>query len=326
MSEVAMHYRQSLTATLAAFTLLALHACAEKPAPAPAVTVCDRACLIGMVDQYLAALGAHDPAKAPFSADARFTENAQLLKLGDALWRTADANSVGYKLVVAEAAASQSGFYVAMKENGNPIWLSGRLKVSKGRITELETVVLRKGANFGNYDLTQPLSLWNEAVPVAQRRGRDELIQIADSYFEALEKNLKDTVPFHDDCNRVENGLQTTNNSTGGFGGGGPDVGRLGCRDNINSMMWRYITLISPRRYLIVDEECGIVFGIFMFHHDGSQEKTSVPGFGEYRYPVQVRRPFTTVIPEMFKITDGKIRQIEAHMASLPYGSRPNWE
>jgi hypothetical protein len=39
-----------------------------------------------------------------------------------------------------------------------------------------------------------------------------------------------------------------------------------------------------------------------------------------------VRRPFTTVIPEMFKITDGKIRQIEAHMASLPYGSRPNWE
>jgi hypothetical protein len=322
------HPQHKTCIALAALTLI-LAACGKsEPVAPPKVAICDRTCLLGTVDQYLSALGAHSPAKAPFSGNARFTENAQVLKLGDALWNTADANTIGYKLVVADASVGQAGFYVSMKENGNPVWLSGRLKVSNGRISELETVVLRKGVNFGNYDLTAPLPVWDEIVPVAQRRPRAELIKIADSYFEAIEKNLKDAVPFHDDCNRVENGLQTTNNPTaGGFGGAnGPNVGKLGCRDNINSMMWRYITLISPRRYMIVDEERGIVFGIHMFHQDGSQEKTVVPGFGEYRYTAQTRRPFTTIIPEMFKITDGKIRQIEAHMASLPYGSRPNWE
>jgi hypothetical protein len=91
-------------------------------------------------------------------------------------------------------------------------------------------------------------------------------------------------------------------------------------------MMWRYITKIDPRRYLVVDEERGIVFGVFMFHQDGSNLTTNVPGYGEYQYSAQTLKPFTTVIPEMFKIRDGKILQIEATMASIPYGSPSRWE
>jgi hypothetical protein len=37
---------------------------------------CDRACLEGMVNQYLAAMVAHDASKAPFAKNAVFTENA----------------------------------------------------------------------------------------------------------------------------------------------------------------------------------------------------------------------------------------------------------
>lgn len=297
---------------------------AAQTAPAPA---CDRDCLLGTVDKYLDALLKKDPKQAPFAANARFTENAQVLKLGDGLWNTASEGPQGYKLVVADPASGQAGFYMLMKENGNPIWLSGRLKVESQQITQLETVIIRKGSGFGNFDLTAPPAVWNEVLQPAQRRPRAEMMDIANKYFEALEKNLADSVPFDDACNRVENGVQTTNNTSLHFGGGnGPDVGKLGCRDNINSMMWRYITKISPRRFVLADEERGVVMGVFMFQQDGSIPSTNIPGYGEYKYSAQTLKPFTTVIPEMFKIRDGKIVQIEATMASIPYGSLSRWE
>jgi hypothetical protein len=48
-------------------------------------TNCDRACLEGFVDQYLAALVAQDPAKLPLAKNARYTESGQELKLGDGI-------------------------------------------------------------------------------------------------------------------------------------------------------------------------------------------------------------------------------------------------
>ena len=38
----------------------------------PARAACDRACLEGIADAYLAALVAHDPSKAPMAPDAKF--------------------------------------------------------------------------------------------------------------------------------------------------------------------------------------------------------------------------------------------------------------
>ena len=65
-----------LAAWLAASPVLA--------APAP----CDRACLYKVLDRYLLALKAHDPAKAPFAPNARTSENNVMLAPGDGLWGT----------------------------------------------------------------------------------------------------------------------------------------------------------------------------------------------------------------------------------------------
>jgi hypothetical protein len=286
---------------------------------------CGRQCLIDFVDLYLDALSAHDPGHAPFSGTARYTENAQVLALGDGLWNTVSGGP-GYKLVVADPATRQAGFYILMEESSNPIWLSGRLRVEDFMIIELETVIVRSGSGFGNFEREAPDPLWNEALDESQRRPRDEMVEIADRYFTALADNLADYVPFHDDRNRIENGVKTANNPDSQPFAGGPNVGAMSCRDNINSMMWHYITEIDPRRYLVVDEERGIVFGIFMFHHDGTYETIEIPGFGEYTYSGATRRPFTTVIPEMFKIVDGRIRLIEATMTALPFGSTSRWD
>src|SRR5437868_11881144 len=51
---------------------------------------CNRACLENLVDQYLAALVAHDPKRLPLSADVRYSENDQLIDLGDGFWKTVE--------------------------------------------------------------------------------------------------------------------------------------------------------------------------------------------------------------------------------------------
>jgi len=48
----------------------------------PAGSACDKACLQGIADAYLAALVAHDPSKAPMAPNAKFTEQAQPLAVG----------------------------------------------------------------------------------------------------------------------------------------------------------------------------------------------------------------------------------------------------
>ena len=40
---------------------------------------CNRACLENVVNQYLAAVIAHDPKQVPLSADAKYTENDQVV-------------------------------------------------------------------------------------------------------------------------------------------------------------------------------------------------------------------------------------------------------
>ena len=70
---------------------------------------CDRACLERVVDQYLAAVVAHDPKHVPLSADVRYTENNQLLAVGDGFWKTAQGPG-NYKHYFADPESGQVAF------------------------------------------------------------------------------------------------------------------------------------------------------------------------------------------------------------------------
>jgi hypothetical protein len=70
---------------------------------------CDRACLEGFVNQYLAALEARDPSKLPLTKNAKYTENGVELKLGDGMWGPI-VKMTDYKLYFADPKAGQVGF------------------------------------------------------------------------------------------------------------------------------------------------------------------------------------------------------------------------
>lgn len=290
-----------------------------------AETACGRDCLIAHVERYIGALAAHDPEALPLAADIRYTENGQQLDIGKGLWATASKGST-YEIYVADPQTGEVGLFGVIEENGAPALLFTRLKLAKGEVSEIETMVVREGgALFNPQGLKPPSPVFAEVLPPETRNSRDELIAVADSYFDALESNNGENMRFTDDCQRVENGTATTGNTElppAPF----PhyNVRAMGCYDNVNSKVWSYITEIAPRRYPIVDADRGLVLGLVMFHHDGAPHPVEIEGVGTVDRGLG--RPFSAGVAELFKVEGGRIRRIEALLYTVPYGARSGWD
>ena len=136
--------------TLAALAMLGAFAFTGRfVAPVKAATGsiplnCNRACLEDLVNQYLTALAARDPKRLPLSKDVIYTENDQLMQIGDGFWKTVE--SIGnYKHYFADPELGQVAFMGTMREAGTPLLMSLRLRVELGRITEIESIYFRQG-------------------------------------------------------------------------------------------------------------------------------------------------------------------------------------
>lgn len=307
---------------------------------------CDRACLLGIADAYLAALVAHDPSKAPMAPNAKFTEQAQVTRAGEGvLWKYTTAVSPTFKLPVPDPIAGQIGMIVMLKVSGNapgapargaaPVSTSGvppdrdvqlalRLKVLNRRITEAEHIMATIGANFiGN--LQTPRQVLLAPVPQAQRTPRQFMLLIANAYYDSIVQSDGDAVPYADDCGRRENGMHTAGAPPGGGGGGfgGPPQT---CRDQIFSRGLSYITSIDLRRVWIADEEKGLVFGLTMFRQPmESKSVTILNKDGTTQDRPMNFNPFDLEAAHIFKIYGGKLHEIEAMGFSLPLNSKNGW-
>src|SRR5262247_3481851 len=191
------------------------------PSIGPIPLNCNRACLENVVDQYLAALVAHDPKQVPLSKDARYTENDQVLEIGDGFWKTVEGRG-NYTHIFADPEFGQVAYMGTMREAGAPLLMSLRLRIELGRITEVESVYFKPGGggpnNIAEMDKPyKPEQFWFKSIPPGERMSRQELISIADAYFTGLQKNDgkgvngTGTYPFTNDCHRIENGSATTN-------------------------------------------------------------------------------------------------------------------
>jgi len=282
---------------------------------------CDRACLNGFIDQYLAALVAHDPSKLPLSRNVKFTEDGVRLELGDGLWATASA--VGdYKLFFDEPEAGAAGVFALIQENGMPAILHVRLKVVGKKITEIETLVARKETtNFLNTDnLTAVRPIFLETVPAADRPSRKEMVSMVGKYFDGIEQGNGDIVPFDKDCIRIENGTQTCPGSPTS------PLGALSCGAQLSTKIFTYIHTIEPRRFPIVDAERGLVLALVRFNHPATQQTVEVPGRGKMTMGKYSTWPNSTEIAELFKIKDRKIKEITAVIVTQPYKMPTGWE
>jgi hypothetical protein len=285
-----------------------------RPATAPP---CDRTCLEGWVDRYLDALVAHDAFSLPLAPGAIFSENSQRLPIGDGLWNT--ATGLGeYRLYVSDPEGGQVGFFGTVLENGGLVALALRLKLENQRISEIETLVVRDAAAAKAIDAMEPQPAFLEGVPAGARPTRQEMIAVADRYFTAIDGGK---APFGPDCNRVQNGTQTTNNPSFTIPGMTWNPFSLGCQAQIDTTFFSFVDNVRPRRYAVVDRERGLVFGLFMFHVSGTVTSYTPPGRDTMPALPQNLSPYTIAVAELYKIRNGQIGRIEALQANVPYGT-----
>lgn len=263
---------------------------------------CDRGCLLDFTNNYLEAMLAHDPSALPVTPDLKATENGKARQLGEGLWKT--AKGIPFRQAFADPSAGQAGFFgVIMEENGDRALFVLRLKIRRQRIQEVETLVARKSTHnlFSPETLTAPNLVFDEALPETDRVPRENLIAVANSYFEGIEQHKDSLIPFHPDCNRRENGVQVTNSG----------ARLMSCRASISAAS--YIAKVRSRRFPIVDESRGLVLAAVHFDIPAAPP---APGNG----------PRSVLLYELFKVESGRIRDIEAFLMNAPLGASNGWE
>jgi hypothetical protein len=287
---------------------------------------CDRACLENYLDQYLDAMMANDPSLRLFAKDCKFTENGVRLPLGgEGLWYSMSGKGT-YKFYIPDVETRQIAFIGTVREGadlpqpktaksapgakpaeGTLAAVAIRLKIDdNGKISEAEQIVVRPEISLFEEEqkpsrfpptgeavekMGAPHKIYTEAIPEAERMSREELVKVADYYFEGLQRNdTKGYYPFTDDCVRYECGVLATQE----------------CKKQFESgALVNVVSRIRDRRYVAVDRERGIAFAFGFFDH------------------VQIN--WTWEIAELFKIENGQIRRIEAVFLRCPYGMNSGW-
>ena len=283
-----------------------------------------RAELYAHADAYLAALAAKDPSRLPWADRVVFTENNVQLTVGDGAWNTVSAVRSSYDLKIADPLTGQVAWFGIVEEHGHPAIMGLRLHIAGSRLAEVETIVCRS-MEFGPFpvidDERRPRPRMLADVPDAERRPRERLISIADGYFDTLQLNDGTLfTEFTDDCDRVENGLQTTNNPTM------PDypIAAMGCAEQFRLGQYIYDDRLRGRRYPLVDEEKGIVLAGGFIDHCGKVVDVTWTD-GKTRTKSVFHFPHSFALMEMFKITGGKIAAVEAVFVTVPYNMPSAW-
>ena len=325
----------------AAWAPLTLHA---------ATPTCDRDCLTGIVDAYLKAMVAHDASASVLAPGIKFTENTSILPLHEGLWATATGID-SYRVLVLDPRSEQAAYIGIVREHDRPVILAMRLAVQNGKITEAETVVARSLRSMEHLHTTRPGI--DAIAPAAGRVPRAQIEAAANAYFDGIEHNSGQRVPFDPECDRLENGNQTTNNSnpqmapppapgssaptplpttpttasnTPAAGGNAfAKISAMGCKDQFDTGIFGYISKIAPRRGFVIDEERQSVFAFFMFNHNGHDTEFKLADGSISPAPFGAT-PWNMQMAELFKLREGKIWQVEAVGFPLPFGARTGWE
>jgi hypothetical protein len=186
-------------------------------------------------------------------------------------------------------AGGMFGGPTTMPEEGTvrPILFAARLKVEKGKITEIETIVARERDFAFNAKgvLETKDQDWDTILPPDKRASRKALADAANNYFALFAEGSTVSVPFAEVCDRWENGVQTTAQDH--------DCSPVTFRKAIGMSINH-----GPRR-VWVDTEKGISIAFMAFGGGASASEENPTGSG-------------LVDCHMFRMRDGKVDLIQS--------------
>lgn len=299
-------------------------------APESGAKELDRQALVALMEQYLAALASHDPSRVPLAADVKLVENTEVTPIGKGLWQSATGGPTDFRVYVADPVAGQVGFMGVIEENGKPTILGARLKVVEGKITEIDHLVVHSDGRPLSPHMAKPRPGLVEPVRPSERVPRDEMLRIANSYYEALVQDDGKVAPFADECQRRENGGTTANDQEQTPEEAKKDdfsvFRKMRCGEQLSTGVMSYITDINRRRLLAVDEEMGLVFAFSVFRHVGEPKVMKIIGVPGITERPNAWGPFDLPAAHVFKIRNGRIYEIEAIGYMARHGTKTGWE
>lgn len=281
-------------------------------APAGAAA-CDKACLEKIADSYREAYRAHDPSKAPFARRVRFTENNVEMEFPDGSWDTV-SREVGTALVLSDPKTGNVGIYTSILQNDIQGFLAVRLKVTGGRIAEVEHILSTRRnlsapptpiGDIFNYQRDPDFA---RTVPVAERATREQLATHANGYFSTLQFNNGEIrgTRFTPDATRHENGMRF-NEIEKGFQSG----------------RYRFNNRVRDRDCFLIDEERGVAMCRGFIDHKGILDEYKLTDGTPQRSVF--REPQTWSFLESFKVRKDHITAVEATFVQAPYFIRSPW-
>jgi hypothetical protein len=264
-----------------------------------AAAPCDRACLEGLVSQYLDALVARTPSRLPLAPNARFTEDSAELKLGEGLWKATLVRGA-FRQDYLDVRAQKAAAHVELRENGNPVLYSVVLHVADRRIAGIESIVQRitPGSRVQPTELGKPLPGMNDAVPEGQKQSREAMIRTALTYTEGLRIGsfVNAPTPFGPQAYRIENGMFMA----------GTGCPRAQCPAILTQRIMPHPDVTAS--VAAVDEDNGAVL-LWMNFGD-----TNSYGAGN-----------ALVTLEAFKVWGAQIHVVHAYFRTLPASTQRNW-
>jgi hypothetical protein len=270
------------------------------PAVQAATPSCDRACLTGLLTQYLDAVVAHDTAKLPLAAKVRYTEDSKSLPLGDGLWKTATGKGT-FRHDYLDTARQVAATHVHMLEGATTVLYSAVLHVTDGKIAGIETLAQRvtPDSRLKPTELGGPVRGMDDPVPAGKRDSRAAMVRTALAYPAGLRIGsfIDGKTPFAPQAYRVENGAILAGE---------------GCMRKTDCGMYEQNIILHPgiiASVAAVDEEKGVVLLWMNFGYTG-------PSYGEGN---------ALVTFESFKVWGGQIHAVNAFFKGLPLSTSRWW-
>jgi hypothetical protein len=209
-----------------------------------------------------------------------------------------------------------------------PDLLAVRLKVSGGKITEIETVVDRHAAGAENMPPKDPswMEIMNRVEPKSTRVSRAALKKGALGYMRAVAFHNGDLAPFAESCIRLEDGMvsalgpndtapvpELPPRTPGNGAAAAPSffLLGLGCAKQLGYKSYIFITGYEDAHFPIVDTKRQLVYAVFDFMRRGNVESWTYEG-RKIPYPEGMRYPNEILNTEIFKFVNGKITRVEA--------------
>ena len=240
---------------------------------------CSQACLAKVMADFKASVLAKKSVELGRGAEVR--ENMEVTTVDQSAWKDVKAvkSSAVFSDAVTGNVVSRDGVEMS---DGKAAYISTRLKVEAGRITEVEFSSDVARAN--------PAYVWNlppvltATVPEGERMTREALDALAHRYFQTLTDH-KPVAADYDEarCNRFHSGNQVTNVSRNAVEGQGA---RTCVTANEGNKPWGPAL---EQRFPVIDVEHGTVLGITLL-----------------MYANQVM-----YVSEVFKVEQGRITHID---------------